>query len=61
MIKKTKEGFMIRCDTCGNEEEVDTHGDLEVFKEMMHEAGWKTLHGYKNRCEDCDYERGEAK
>jgi ribosomal protein L37E len=53
MIKKNKESFTIRCDKCGFEEDIDTHGDIEVFKIIIAENGWKSLHSYKNICEDC--------
>jgi hypothetical protein len=53
MIKKTKNGFLIKCDKCGYEEEIDTHDDMEVFKEIINGTGWKSRHSFKNICEDC--------
>jgi hypothetical protein len=53
MIKKTKNGFMVKCDSCGYEEVVDTHDDMFVFKEMLKESGWISKHRYKNICADC--------
>jgi len=53
VIKKTNNGFLIRCDKCGIEEEVDTHDDMFVFKEMIKESGWKSKKKYQNICADC--------
>lgn len=57
MIKKSKTGeYIIRCDNCNYEEQIDTAGDFEKLKIILHETGWKTKHKFKNLCEDCQEE-----
>jgi hypothetical protein len=61
MIEKVKEGFKISCNRCGFHETIDTHDDMEVFKEIIRETGWASHRRCKNFCEDCQEEMRKGK
>lgn len=61
MIERVSEGFKITCNRCGFSEVIDTHGDMEVFKEIIRETGWVSHHKYKNYCEDCQNDMRKGK